>query len=183
MDNTRSHREAPDQRMRRELLKHIGFGRAALLAILAVSLLNQLLLLLKVNYHFLFSAAVPYYLNWIAQQKGITSGVTALKVVAVFVSLLIFLIYVACWMYSTQRRELLKTALVMYCADTVLLVVFAFGFLSNPFSCLFELLVHLVGIWLLYNAHRSAQHLHMLNKKQRAQSAPREPRSYCPENG
>ena len=70
MENTRERRETAGQKKRRSLLQHIGLGRTVILLLLTVSLLNQLLLLLKVNYHFLFSTAVPYYLNWLAEQKG-----------------------------------------------------------------------------------------------------------------
>ena len=59
MENTRERRGNTDQKMRRSLLQHIGLGRTMILLLLIVSLLNQLLLLLKVNYHFLFSTAVP----------------------------------------------------------------------------------------------------------------------------
>lgn len=167
MENTRQPRGSAEQKKRRSLRQHIGLGRTAILLLLAVSLLNQLLLLLKVNYHFLFSTAVPYYLNWLARKLGGAAGATPLKVFAVILTLLIFAAYVACWMVSAHRRDLLKTALLLYCADTVLLVIFAVALLNNPFSCLLELLVHLIGIAVLYDAHRSAQQLRQMSKKKK----------------
>lgn len=174
MENTRERRGNTDQKMRRSLLQHIGLGRTMILLLLIVSLLNQLLLLLKVNYHFLFSTAVPYYLNWLAEKLGSSAGVTPLKVVAVIVTLLSFIAYAACWMLSAQRRDLLKTALFLYCADTVLLVIFAVALLNNPFSCLLEVLVHLIGIALLYDAHRSAQQLRRMSKKKKSRPVPQD---------
>lgn len=174
MVNTRARSGTASQRLRRKLQQHIGLGRTALLLMLLVSLLNQLLLLLKVNYHFLFSSAVPYYLNWLARKLGGPAGVTPLKVIAVIVTLLIYLLYVACWLFSAHRREFLKTALLIYSADTVLLVIFAFALLNNPFSRLLELLIHLVVIGLLYNGHRSAQQLRRMGKKRRPAPAPEE---------
>ena len=167
MENTRERRETAEQKMRHTLLRNVGLGRTVILLLLAVSLLNQLLLLLKVNYHFLFSTSVPYYLNWLARKLGGAAGATPLKVFAVILTLMIFAVYVICWMFSAQRRDLLKTALLLYCADTVLLVIFAFALLNNPFSCLLEFLVHGIGVALLYNAHRSAQQLRRMSKKKK----------------
>lgn len=171
MENTRNRRGTPEKEKRRKLLQRIGLGRTAILLLLAVSLINQLLLLLKVNYHFLFSAAVPYYLNWLGEKLGGTAGATPLKVFAVIVTFLSFVAYVACWVLSARRRELLKAALLLYSADTVMLVIFAFALLNNPFSCMLEVLVHLVGIALLYNAHCSALALRKMSKKKKPRPA------------
>ena len=180
MENTRERRPSAGQKMRRKLLQRIGLGRTAILLLLVVSLINQLLLLLKVNYHFLFSTAVPYYLNWLAGKLGGAAGVTPLKVFSVIISLAIYAAYVACWMLSAGRRDFLKTALWLYGADTILLVVFAFALLQNPFSCLLELLIHLIGIVVLYYAHISAQELTKLARKGKRRPLPdqhREPRN------
>lgn len=172
MENTRERRGTAGQNTRRKLMQRVGLGRTAILLILAVSLLNQLLLVLKVNYHFLFSAAVPYYFNWLAGKLGGAAGVTTLKVFAVIVSLLVYVAYVGCWILSAGRRDYLKIALWLYVADTVLLVGFAFAMLKNPFSCLLELLVHLIGIAVLYHAHLSAQQLRKMSRKRRPRPEP-----------
>lgn len=167
MEATRDRREGAVKRARRQLHQHIGLGRAAMLVLLAVSLVNQLMLLLKINYHFLFSAAVPYYLNWMALKLGEHDGVTFFKVFALLATLVIFAVYVGCWMFSAHQRKYLKLGMVLYCADTILLVIFAFALLNNPFSCLLEILTHLVGIALLYDGYRSAEQLARMSKKRR----------------
>ncbi len=167
MEEKRDRREGAQKRARRQLRQHIGLGRTAMLVLLVVSLINQLLLLLKINYHFLFSAGVPYYLNWMALKLGEHKGVTFFKVFALLATLVIFAVYVGCWLLSARQRRYLKTALVIYCADTVLLVIFAFALLNNPFSCLLEILTHLIGIALLYDGYRSAEQLAYLSKKRR----------------
>ena len=48
-----------EKRIRLRLRQQIGWGRNGLLVILAITLINQLMLMLHVEYHFLFSAAVP----------------------------------------------------------------------------------------------------------------------------
>lgn len=172
MATTREQRGTASQRLRRKLQQQIGLGRTALLLVLLVSLLNQLLLLLKVNFHFLFSASVPYYLNWLARKLGGPAGATPLKVIAVIVTLLIYFVYVACWLFSARRRDFLKTALLLYCADTVLLVIFACALLNNPFNCLLEVLTHLIVIAVLYLAHRAAQQLRRMPKKRKPRPEP-----------
>ena len=172
MENTRERRGPAGQNTRRKLLRQIGLGRTAILLIVTVSLINQLMLLLKVNYHFLFSAAVPYYLNWLAGKLGGAAGATPLKVFAVIVSLLTFVAYVACWVLSAHRRDLLKSAFWLYCADTLLLVIFAFAMLNNPFSCLLEVLVHLIGLAVLYGSHHSALQLRKMSKKRKPHPMP-----------
>ena len=172
MATTREQRGTASQRLRRKLQQQIGLGRTALLLVLLVSLLNQLLLLLKVNFHFLFSASVPYYLNWLARKLGGPAGATPLKVIAVIVTLLSYFVYVACWLFSARRREFLKTVLLLYCADTVLLVIFACALLNNPFNCLLEVLTHLIVIAVLYMAHRAAQQLRRMPKKRKPRPEP-----------
>ena len=65
-----------------------------------------------------------------------------------------------------------KTALLLYCADTVLLVIFACALLNNPFNCLLEVLTHLIVIAVLYMAHRAAQQLRRMPKKRKPRPAP-----------
>ena len=167
MEATRDRREGAAKRVRHQLHQHISLSRAAMLVLLAVSLVNQLMLLLKINYHFLFSAAVPYYLNWMALKLGEHDGVTFLKVFALLATLVIFAVYVGCWIFSAHQRKFLKLSMVFYCADTILLVIFAFALLNNPFSCLLEILTHLVGIALLYDGYRSAEQLARMSRKRR----------------
>ena len=171
MEATRVRRPEGEQKKHRELLLQVKAGRMALLILVAVSLLNQLLLLLKVNYHFLFSTAMPYYLNWIAKyHEGSAAG--ALKVIAFLLSCMIYFLYIGCWLLSAQRRDLLKTALLLYGADTVLLLIFALIFVGKPVSCLLELLTHLVALAILYNAHRCHRQLRRMSKKRKPAPAP-----------
>ncbi len=167
MEEKRDRREEAQKRVRRQLRQHIGLSRTVMLVLLAFSVINQLLLLLKINYHFLLGASVPYYLNWMALKLGEHEGVTFFKVFALLATLVIIVVYVGCWLLSARQRRFLKTALVIYSADTVLLVIFAFALLSNPFSCLLEILTHLIGIALLYDGYRSAQQLARMSKKRR----------------
>lgn len=174
MENTRQQRGSKEQKIRHSLLRRIGIGRTAIILLLAFTLLNQLLFWLKVNYHFLFSAAVPYYLNRMAREFG-AAGVTPLKVIAGLVSPIYFVAFGACWLLSAQRRDIIKTAMLLYCADTLLLVVVALGFIEDPMTCLLELLVHLIGVIILYDANRSARQLRRMSKKKKTRPVTQQP--------
>lgn len=160
-------RTPADKRLRRELIRQISLGRWALLAIVAVSLLNQLLLACGVNYHFLFSAAMPYYLNWLGIELSAVASVGAYRALAVVLTIALYAGYAACWLLSAQRKEWMMASLVFYGVDTVLLIVFALALLENPASCLLEVLTHFVGLFALYIAMQASEKLSRLPKNRR----------------
>lgn len=134
-----------------------------MLAIIAVTLINQLMLMFGAKYHFLFSASMPYYLNWLARQLDIGG----FKVVATLLTLVLYVAYAACWLFSGQRREWLLASLGLYGVDTLLLIVFAISLLENPSSCVLEVLTHCIGLGLMYLAYYSAQQLDRLPRRRR----------------
>lgn len=158
-------RVSADKRLRRSLLQQVNNGRMGMLVLLAVTLLNQLLLLFRVNYHFLFSAAAPYYLNWAARAADAHAAV---KAIFVILTLAIYIAYAACWLLSGQDRRWLTAALGLYAMDTLLLIIFCLTMLTNPASCLFEILTHGAGLLLLYNTDRCARRLSKLPRRRRA---------------
>lgn len=125
------------KRMRKQLQRRVGWGQLALLGILVVSFINQLMLWMGIEYHFLFSAAMPYYLNWVARQ--LSSG--GFSVVATVLTLALYCAYGLCLLRSYEPRWF-WAGMVLYALDTVLLIIFALALLANPMSCLLELLVH-----------------------------------------
>ena len=122
----------PDRRCRIQLRKQIEWGRWAVLAIFLVSLVNQVMLWFGSSYHFLFSAAMPYYVNWLASQLG---G-TGLKIVATLLTLVLYGAYAMCVVLSGNRRDWMSATIGLYAVDTVVLCIFAFTMLANPVSCL-----------------------------------------------
>ena len=156
-----------EKRLRARLRQQINWGRNALLVILAVTLLNQFLLMIGLNYHFLFSSAVPYYLNWLGKELAANGDMGVFKAIAVILTMLMYVAYIACWLLSAQRREWMLAALGLYGIDTLLLVIFSMTLLENPASCLFEILTHLVGLWLLYVAVGASNRLSKMPRKPR----------------
>ena len=153
-----------DKRLRLRLRQQVGAGRMALLAILAVTLLNQIMLALGINYHFHFSAAVPYYMNWLVRELG-ASG--AFPFLATVLTLGLYAAYGACWLLSAQQKQWLLASLGLYGVDTLLLIIFALTLLENPASCLLEILTHGVGLVLLVFALRAAEQLSRMPRQRR----------------
>ena len=138
------------KRQRRRLQGQVARGRIIFLVLIAVSLINQVILWFTSNYHFLFSAAMPYYLNWLAGQ--LSNG--GFKVIVTLATLGLYAIYGLCLLRFFEHQWM-KTAVGIYIIDTVLLVIFALVLLSNPLSCLIELLIHGVAIAFLLSAYRA----------------------------
>jgi hypothetical protein len=138
------------KRQRRTLQNQIGRGRLVFLALLAVTLINQIILWFWSDYHFLFSAAMPYYLNWLAGQLPNVG----FKVVVTIVTLAMYGVYGPCLLRFFEVQWM-KTALGMFAIDSILLAIFAFVLLENPMSCLLELLVHGIAIAVLVSAYRA----------------------------
>ena len=166
MEQTR--RADPQRQLRLRLRQRIQWGRWALLAIVAVSLVNQVLLMLGVDYHFLFSAAMPYYLNWLAAQLPIAG----FKAVAVVLTVVLYLVYLACWSLSAQRKDYFLAALGLYAVDTALLVVFTVALLENPASCVLEIICNLALLALLCWSYMAARRLAALPRRRRQPSQP-----------
>lgn len=154
-------RTDPQRRLRRQLRQRVELGRLGLLVVLGITFVDQILLLCGVDYHFFFSAAMPYYLNWLALQLD----VTAFKAVATIVTLMIYVGLAACWLLSGRLLEWMLAALVFYSVDTLLLAVFAVTLLEKPSSCLLEILTHGLVIALLYLAYRSLEQLSKLPRR------------------
>lgn len=139
---------------RRAIIRHqLAAGRLILLAVALLTLVNQLLLLFKVDYHFLLSSAVAHYVNWLWVQMDAHWGWAVLNVL---LTLCIDVFYCGCWFLSGGRRRYLTMALFAYGLDTLLLMIFAFTMLSNPASCIIEILAHLGALYLLMMADQAA---------------------------
>lgn len=163
-------RDDSQRTLRRQLRQRLEWGRMAILAIVAISLLNQILLWCGARFHFLVSAAMPYYINWLARHLGMTG----FKVAATFLTLLLYAAYLACWLLSARKKEWMMAGLGLYGVDTVLLVVFALVLLENPASCLLEVLIHCLILALLFFAFQAAERLSKIPRRRRPQQPPQE---------
>ena len=157
-----------ERALRRQLRQRIEWGRLAILVVIGISLINQILLWCNVQYHVLFSASMPYYLNWLA---GILD-IGFFKFLATVLTLLLYLAYAACWLMCGHRREWMLAATGMYAVDTLLLIIFAFTLLKNPVSCLLEVLTHGIVLVVLILAFLSAEKLSKMPRPRRSAPVP-----------
>ncbi len=157
-----------DRARRRQLRQRIEWGRMGILVVVAISLINQILLWCRVQYHLLFSAAMPYYLNWLAGQLG----TTGFKVMATLLTILLYLAYAVCWLMAGHRRDWLLASIGLYGFDTLLLIVFALTLLKNPISCLLEVLTHGIVLAVLVIAYMAAADLSKMPRLRRTPPAP-----------
>lgn len=141
----------------------VAAGRYALLAVAGFTLVN-LLLMFKANYHFLLSAAVPYYVNWLCAKMEL-AGIWPVLAGLLAVALEGF--FCVCWVQSYRRRIYLTAALAGYALDTLLLMIFAFTLVENPASCILEILTHIGVLGLLAVAEQAAGVLHRMRRRPR----------------
>ena len=146
------------------LRRQVTCGRLVLLAIVVLSLINQLLLMLGVEYHFWISAAVPYYLNWFCVQTGAALG---WRILAGLAAVGLLAAYIFCMVLSLRKREWMTLCLGLYGLDTVLLAIFSFTLLENPASCLLEICVHIGCALLMFIADQAAGQLSRMRRKPR----------------
>lgn len=148
------------KRLRKTLQRQAGWGQLALLGIVGVSLINQVMLMLGINYHFLFSAAMPYYLNWLAFQLSNA----AFSVAAVLMTVVLYGAYGLCLLRSSELQWF-WIGMILYAVDTVLLIIFALVLLENPVSCLLELLIHGLALAILACAWKARLRLSRMPRR------------------
>lgn len=142
----------------------LAAGRLALMAVAVLTLINQLLLLWRAEYHFLLSAATSYYVNWLWFKLELGGGWAVFNVL---LTLILDGFYCVCWARSGRRRIYITAALAAYGLDTLLLVIFAFTMLNNPASCILEILTHLGVLYLLLTADQAAAALQRMRQRAR----------------
>ena len=143
----------------------VAAGRNALLVLTGLTLINLVLLICKANYHFLISAAVPYYLNWICVKLG---AAWIWRVLAALLAIGLVGFYGFCWLQSHRRRIFLTAALGAYGLDTLLLLIFAFTLVEKPASCVLEILTHLAVLGLLVVADQAAGAMQRIRSRAKA---------------
>ena len=142
----------------------LAAGRYTLLALTGLTLVNLLLLICRAHYHFLLSAAVPYYVNWICVQLK-AAGIWRVLAVVLAIGLTAF--YGICWFLSHRRRIYLTAALGMYALDTLLLLIFTFTLVENPASCVLEILTHAAVLGMLAVAEQAAGAMQRMRRRPR----------------
>lgn len=153
-----------EKRVYFRLRQRVMWVRMGLLTMVGFTLVNQLLLVLRVDYHFLLSAAVPYYLNWTCRKLGLGGIVPML---AAALTAWLYAAYFVCWLLSRRHRGWLLAALGLYAVDTLLLIIFAATLLENAASCALEILAHMGILALLISGDQAAGRLNRMSNIRR----------------
>ena len=141
------------------LQQQINGGRSALLAVLILTVVNLVLLVANQDSYFLFSASVPYYLTFFGKLMDNDFGqwpwekVGTFTITALVIAAAILVVFLLCWLLSKKRYGWLITGLVLFCVDTValLLVSVQLGTLTDN---IMDLLIHAWAIFQLFQGVR-----------------------------
>ena len=121
--------------------KMIAGGRASLLLIVVLTVVNIVLLLIEADRYFVFSASIPYYLTAICMgmDSAVYGGIDAYTTGALIVSVIVVGIYLLCWALGKKKPGWLTAALVLFSLDTVGLLVITFTLLEDPILNLMDI--------------------------------------------
>ena len=134
--------------------KMITGGRASLLLIVVLTVVNIVLLLVEADRYFVFSASIPYYLTAICMgmDSAVYGGIDAYTTGALIVSVIVVGIYLLCWALGKKKTGWLITALVLFSLDTVGLLVITFTLLEDPILNLMDIIFHALAVYELVMA-------------------------------
>lgn len=129
-----------------QLLRQQQLGHYMLLATVIATVVNIALLLGNATFYIPYSAALPYYLTVLGFyfDGNTLSTYTATGMVMAFVALAVWLLV---WYLARGSRRWLRVGMILVILDTVMLALFAFGFLADPAGCLLEGVIHIVAIY------------------------------------
>lgn len=168
-------KEPVDKNSRQFLERRVSTGRSSLLLILVLSVINFGFLLADSGTYFLFSASVPYYLTLFI--KGVENNFVMghwdngpATMVCVFISALVLVLYLLCWIFSKKRGSWMTVAMVLFIVDTVGLVLISFGLLNEPMSNLVDFLLHIWAVAELVMASNAARKLSRMTQEQPLES-------------
>ena len=89
-------------------VKMITGGRASLLLIVVLTVVNIVLLLIEADRYFVFSASIPYYLTAFAMgmDSVFSSGIGTYTIIAIVISVIVVGIYLLCWALADWKAPL-----------------------------------------------------------------------------
>lgn len=120
-------------------------ARSNLLVMIGLTVLNIVLLFVGSDSMMLFSATVPYF----AVGIGILSGMPTLQTVGCVLAAIFVIVYFACWMGSKKHYGWMIAAFILFCLDTVALVLMYVS--SGDFSGVLDLIIHIAVLYYLFN--------------------------------
>lgn len=159
-ENTK--RPAVDRNSPEYQQSQVRTGRAALIGVVILTVLNLVLLLTDTDRYLLFSISVPYFLTMLGQFMDENLLSSSFTVTALVVSVVILALYTVCWALSKKRPGWLTAGLVLFCVDTVALVIFVFTLMESPESFFMDFVFHVLIIVELAMAVKGSKKLKTL---------------------
>jgi len=130
---------------RSELTKKFETSRKNLLWVAIFSVVNILLMLLRANITFLFSASFPVLVIELGQILSEELGYSPLLLIAAIISFVSISLYAVCYFLAKKHRVFILVALILFSIDTLFLIwIITLGF---ELSILLDVAFH---IWILY---------------------------------
>ncbi len=116
-------------------------ARSNLLAVVAFSVINLLLMVLKADVYFLFSATVPLFVAAVGAALTAELSTPVPYIASAILALAIIGIYLVCYFQSKKKRGWLVAALVLFSLDCVFLL------LTFSADSIIDILFH---AWMMY---------------------------------
>ena len=121
-------------------------GRTVLIGVVILTVVNLGLLLFNSDTYLLCSVSVPYFLTVLGQIMDEALASNSFTVTALVISVVVLALYVVCWALSKKRPGWLTAGLVLFCVDTVALVIFVFTLTDSPVSFFTDFAFHVLLI-------------------------------------
>lgn len=142
----------PKSEIPKFLQRQVNMGRYMIIGTVIITVVNYILLLTHANFYITYSAAVPYYLLWfgIAMDNNfapVWDAVGTYALTGLVIGMVILAGYMLLWWFAKNDIRWIKVAMVLLIVDTVALLLFSFGVLKDPATCVWELVIHVAVIW------------------------------------
>lgn len=143
---------------REKLQRNLSTGRSSLLMVLILTVVNIGLVLMESGRYFVCSVAVPYMMCYLGHNGYAIWDFEISFPVAIGVSILILGVFFAIWAMSKKRPGLLYIALILFVADTLVLLKLALD-TDTVAESVVDLLFHGWVIWELFQGARCGNKL------------------------
>jgi hypothetical protein len=143
---------------RDNLQRNISRGRSSLLILLVMTLVNIGMILLDSDTYFVCSISIPYLLCYLGKLDFMMEFDFS---ACLAVSLVVLGVFFAIWMLSKKRPGLLYAALILFIADTLMLLNFSLRAEALAENAV-DLLFHAWALWELFQGARCGSKLEQL---------------------
>jgi hypothetical protein len=121
-------------------------ARNNLLAVIAFTVINLILIGFNADVSFLFSASLPQFVFQMGRIIDSEVGSNIFMIIGLVIAFIIIIPYFVFWILAKRKRALILAALIYFCLDSLVLLFLILDMEFN-FSLLLEIVFH---VWILY---------------------------------